>query len=84
MPHEVTRHLCRQKACCNPSHLVFGSNTENSNDSIETSKASKLTKKRVREIRESGFPVAKLQKIHTDLSRRTLYRVMNNESWVDV
>lgn len=30
---EVTRHLCREKACVNPEHFLFGTQAENARDS---------------------------------------------------
>jgi len=34
--HELTRHLCGQSLCCNQQHLAFGTNGENTIDSLKT------------------------------------------------
>lgn len=39
----VTRHLCRLKACCEPTHLTRGSCSENTIDRIKAGKSSKLS-----------------------------------------
>lgn len=51
----VTRHLCANKKCCNPDHLVFGTHSENSLDSIRHgSRAASVTNEEiVREIRQT-------------------------------
>jgi hypothetical protein len=45
---QVTRHLCKEKACINPEHLKFGTQAENIQDRInrnreEAEEAAKLT-----------------------------------------
>jgi hypothetical protein len=58
---ENVRHLCGQPACCNPQHIRFGTNQENSWDALEHgSKRVKLTKDQIREIRESPLSTRKL------------------------
>lgn len=38
---QVFRHLCDNKACCNPKHVVVGSRSENAIDAMKYSKAKK-------------------------------------------
>jgi len=33
--HMVVRHLCHNAACCNPAHLILGTQEENVRDTIE-------------------------------------------------
>ena len=35
---EVTRHMCANKVCCNPNHLLFGTTFDNSMDTIRHNK----------------------------------------------
>jgi hypothetical protein len=64
----VTRHLCGNRHCCNPSHLAVGTCAENYQDAVrhgtawinpsppkgEESTGAKLTNRSVREIREKA------------------------------
>lgn len=38
LENEVTRHMCANKICCNPDHLLFGNQSENSMDNIRHKK----------------------------------------------
>lgn len=51
--HLVTRHLCNNPSCCEPTHLKFGTQKENSNDIRVhgTSNCLKLSLEKVAEIR---------------------------------
>ena len=56
----VTRHTCNNPTCCNPDHLIEGTNLDNINDKIKSGRCvgprgelqwrSKLTKEQVIEI----------------------------------
>lgn len=61
---EIVRHKCDNPICCNPDHLLLGTQLENIQDRDKrgrTSKGehrynSKLTEKEVREIRKKYIP----------------------------
>lgn len=48
----LVRHICHNKACCNPDHLMVGTKQDNSIDSREYSKNTKLTQDIVRTIKQ--------------------------------
>lgn len=51
---EVTRHLCGVKKCCNPLHLQFGTQSENSIDAVRHGHAkTNLDIDKVRRIKEA-------------------------------
>lgn len=57
---KVVRHLCHNKVCVNPAHLVIGTPQDNTTDSVEASRhafgvrhgKAKLTEDAVRHIRQ--------------------------------
>ena len=49
----VIRHLCNNKECCNPEHLVSGTHSQNTIDAVKNgSKQAKLNEDKIREIRD--------------------------------
>lgn len=87
-------HHCDNRVCVNPSHLFLGTNVENTADMVsknrqakgETQHSAKLTDEivmYVRSIHVSGHPeygckaLAKL----FEVSRITMRRVLNRETW---
>ncbi len=61
--HEIARHKCDVKCCCNPEHLIWGSKLDNTKDRVERNPRSfdnfrgsknvksKLTEDEIKEIR---------------------------------
>jgi hypothetical protein len=54
----VARHVCNNRKCINPEHLVAGTRSENTIDSRSYSKATKITEEQAREIIEDYLTVA--------------------------
>jgi len=79
---EVTRHLCSNKICCNPSHLEFGTPTENSKDTLldGSNKRLKLNKRKVENIRDSIESIETLSDMY-GVSPATIDRVKKRKSW---
>ena len=50
---DIARHVCNNRSCINPEHLVEGTNSDNFIDSKSYSKLVKLTEENVVEIRTS-------------------------------
>ena len=81
---EHTRHLCGNKKCVNPGHLLFGTPSENTIDTIiHGSKAAKLDADKVRDIRASALPVKELAKSY-GVGRTTIQNVKSGRRWSHV
>ena len=89
----VIRHLCNNKRCCNPSHLLEGTYSENSLDARECH--SKLTKADILEIRSDqlnwDFSIrgnkTNFDKVWSDklkVSPDSIRHIRMNNSWKDV
>ena len=87
------RHLCNNKRCCNPSHLLEGTYSENSLDARECH--SKLTKADILEIRSDqlnwDFSIrgnkTNFDKVWSDklkVSPDSIRHIRMNNSWKDV
>lgn len=82
---EVVRHLCNNKICCNPEHLLFGSREQNVNDVVRhgVSLGFKLKSENVREIRESDGTTTELAEKY-GVSYACIWAVRCGKSWKDV
>ena len=81
---EHTRHLCGNNPCVNPLHLRFGTASENAVDSIlHGTKATKLDKDKVLEIRKSNLSRKELIEIYM-VSKTTIGDVINGKIWKHV
>jgi len=63
----VVRHLCGNKICCNPNHLVLGTQSENNIDRYKIDGAKKLTNEQVlhvKNLRAQGQTYAKIAKLY--------------------
>lgn len=88
---EIIRHTCDVKQCCNPAHLITGTNTDNMRDAVERGQIlkgeqnpnAKLTEAQVRRARRW----AKLGMKQCDIARRlrvnrqTIHRVVCHKNW---
>lgn len=80
-PGEVTRHLCGNKVCVAPHHLVFGTAVANSLDSLKHgSKTCKLDEEKVRNIRSSSLSAKELSEMY-HVTPITIYKVLSGERW---
>lgn len=77
----VPDHLCRNRWCCNPSHVEPVSAAEN----VRRGDVAKLTMEKASEIRrrfasgESQFEIAK----HYNIDRSAISRIVNGKQWAD-
>lgn len=66
-PGQVVRHTCDNPLCCNPEHLLIGTQADNCADRTERSAwvpKRALTDEQVRSIRRSHLSQIKLAKMH--------------------
>lgn len=89
---EVVRHTCDNPPCCNPAHLIPGTQADNSRDAKERGRVAagerhgmaKLTRDQVDEIRAlhgtGEFTNADLA-FQFNISPRTIRDIANGRSW---
>ena len=84
LDNEHTRHLCGNTPCVNPSHLRFGTSSENALDSIlHGTRVAKLDKDKVIEIRKSNLSRKELGEIYM-VSVPTICNIINGKTWKHV
>ena len=92
----IIRHACDNPVCCNPQHLLSGTQKDNTRDSMERGRyvapptfvgeahpGSRLTDKIVRTIRKRRRNGEKLTAIARDygVDRSAIYQVMCGKTW---
>jgi hypothetical protein len=93
-PNLVVRHLCHNRLCVRPSHLLAGTHSENMRDMVAAGRAcsgianhlSKLDPEKVLRIRElhlNGVGVTKISEMFS-VSRFCIYQVLNRHTWKHV
>lgn len=84
------RHKCANKACCNPSHLEWGSRSENMRDKARDgtdnrgtkNPLSRLTDSQVREIYGLRGGMSQRQIASKfGVSQRTVFSILHGEKW---
>jgi hypothetical protein len=89
--HRVIRHTCDNPKCCNPDHLLSGTQSENILDKIKRGRqasgsniaSSKLTEDKVKELRKdrvAGMTYKKLA-IKYGVTYNAVYSVINGLTW---
>lgn len=84
----VTRHLCGNGSCCEPTHLKFGTRKENALDTIQMKQHTgvKLDENKVREIRRLRDNGMKLEEIASRFNVNWSYvsLVVKKKRWAHV
>lgn len=93
-PGLVIRHLCHNPICCNPAHLVEGTQKDNVRDMISAKRfargsaagRAKLTEERVAELRARHSEGATVDALaaETGVPRATVWNVVTRRSWKHV
>jgi len=83
-------HRCDNRKCCNPMHLYAGTNRNNMDDMVSRNRSSRsigenngrsrLTDKKVIEIRESDEPQAVLAK-RFNVNQGTIWHIKARKTW---
>ena len=84
----MIRHKCDNRACCNPGHLLSGTQADNVRDKVdrnrqcrgETHGVAKLTERDVLEIRASEMSGRELSKIY-GLSQVQIDKIKRRKAW---
>jgi len=92
---DIVRHSCDNPPCCNPKHLVVGTNKENTRDMLNRgrcnppvgmrSASSKLCDYQILEIRKlAGMGIAQLEIIRTlglGVNQSQISRIVSGKTW---
>lgn len=92
--HLIVRHTCNNSSCCNPSHLITGTFSENKKDILNKENHHyKLNWNIVKDIREKFIENSNilpndlnkwfLEKYNIQLSNVHLIKICINEKWID-
>lgn len=88
-PDVVTRHSCHNRLCCNPSHLSWGSVSENAIDTVKTGKNDLICKLGLEDVQIikrlllDGYQVDGVRK-HFNVSQTCVYAIKRGKTWVHV
>jgi hypothetical protein len=89
---DVARHICNNKKCINPNHLIEGNSEDNAIDCLSYSKKAILTENQVRDIKKdmtitdlttrgTKIKFARVWAKKLGVSVSTLQGIMNNDRW---
>ncbi len=89
----LVRHSCDTPRCCNPAHLLLGTQSDNMRDAAargrivtsrgESSPFARLTDEAVREIRDSTATISALSRRY-GVSRPVITKIRAREAWSHV
>lgn len=85
----VVRHQCHNRCCCNPAHLLLGTDQDNTNDTLASGRLygrSKLTEQKVRDIRslyKQGISMRKIASTY-NVGHTAIFRIVNGIAWAHV
>ena len=87
----IIRHKCDNPSCCNPDHLLIGSDQDNSTDMVNRGRSakgskqgnSKLTEEMIQPIRDSNLSSRVLGSMY-NISKSVILDIKNNKIWKHV
>lgn len=77
-PDEVVRHLCHNKACCNPDHLAAGSQAQNYRDSAERYKEANRKRRKKWTIGNTSYETCREMSAATGLPMSSVIKFTVN------
>ena len=90
-PNLIVRHTCDNPSCCNPEHLLLGSDQDNSTDMVNRGRSckgsntpkAKLTEDMIQPIRESDLSSRVLGSL-LGVSKTVILDIKKNRIWKHV
>ena len=92
----IVRHMCHNRLCCNPTHLLLGTSKDNFDDKIKANRAgdsvmkkgeenmnAKLTSTQVQEIRKIQNQTIRQIAKDYGVSKSLIGVIRNNQIWTD-
>lgn len=74
----VVRHMCHNTKCCNPDHLVLGTNKENYHDSIDKHKEADKKKRSIWVVGSISYTTLRDASEKTGISQNSLTKYTVN------
>ena len=85
--NKLVQHVCDNRWCVNPDHLLIGTDWSNANDKVNKGRAAKVlnTTKVItmRELARNGFGIRKIGRL-MGVSQRTVQHVIRRKTWKHV
>jgi len=85
---QVVRHLCGNRICCNPAHLVAGTQLQNCQDTISHGRTTRGVKNaRVKLTEEQVLEIYHAPGLHAPIAKRygvtfnTVYAIKSGANW---
>jgi hypothetical protein len=92
----IVMHTCDNPACCNPNHLVLGTQKENVGDCWGKGRHNNINLKRkkqpklkrddvmlIRELHDDGYSHKYIANLF-DISKSQVYIIVNNRQWKEI
>ena len=82
-----TRHICHNRWCVNPDHLIYGTTQDNADDRVKAGRApvvkgnAKINQETADKIREDNQPYSILTEKY-GLCKSTISYIKNYRTWV--
>lgn len=87
-PHEVIRHSCDNPCCCNPAHLLVGTQEENVRDRVDRNRGARgSTNGRAKLTAAEAIAIFKAEQSTADLARKynldesTVRGIRSGKTW---
>lgn len=78
----IVRHTCDVRSCCNPDHLLLGTQQDNMVDMVQRQRStSQLTWEIVKNIRKETKMSYRELALKYGVSKSTAYNIRNNKTW---
>lgn len=81
---KVIRHTCDNKLCCNPCHLISGTQQDNVNDAYDRKigrhKLTKMEIRGIRIMRKGGLTLQEIADVF-NVTRVNIHKIVTRKTW---